>query len=356
MFGGSRTTSKLHRHRGAIALAATDAKSTPDKWKHGPVEVFTPAAQKVLYLMKANPELVDTSIEQELERLTEQRDQELREEEQQAEVAEKDALVLRSRVKEVREKERTRVVTELLYLKVCQTFIRLETPLVDSMQSGGVVSFGKNVKLEGLYDIYSKDALELVREHLFQIIGQNSDMAMSVVQIALFQAGQVYAMSVLFGYYVRRVDARYQLEKLLNSNLSDGDGDGLKFYVSNFGPDEMTKMTKIASAEAQLAMERQVSALFGDLRDLKEKLLEAVGMVASNQEASMKLQEAIENQEVQSMRITSSDLKRMVLEAVAFGALLYDSEKQVDGLYELTPSGRTDTLGGDDIGSRMLPE
>jgi len=306
--------------------------------------------------MKANPELVDTSIEQELERLTEQRDQELREEEQQAEVAEKDALVLRSRVKEVREKERTRVVTELLYLKVCQTFIRLETPLVDSMQSGGVVSFGKNVKLEGLYDIYSKDALELVREHLFQIIGQNSDMAMSVVQIALFQAGQVYAMSALFGYYVRRVDARYQLEKLLNFNVSDGDGDGLKFYVSNFGPDEMTQMTKIASAEAKLAMERQVSALFGDLRDLKEKLLEAVGMVASNQEASMKLQEAIENQEVQSMRITSSDLKRMVLEAVAFGALLYDSEKQVDGLYELTPSGRTDTLGGDDIGSRMLPE
>lgn len=107
-------------------------------------------------------------------------------------------------------------------------------------------------------------------------------------------------------------------------------------------------------------MELQVSALFGDLRALKFKLLQAVGMVASNEEATRKLQQAVEEKRVTSIRITTEDLRRLVLEAVAFGALLYESEKQVDRLFPLTPSSgrRMNALAGEDDGMdgvRMLP-
>jgi len=198
---------------------------------------------------------------------------------------------------------------------------------------------------------------------------------LAVVQIALFQAGQVYAMSALFGYYLRRVDARFQLEKLAGTfgawgdeaggedpepfAWNDGELQSLKDYISKFGPQEVQSMTSVASVEAQMAMEAQVTALFGDLRMLKEKLVNSLGMVSSNEEATRKLEQAIQMNEVASLRITSDDLRRLVLEAVAYGALLIDMEKQVDTLYELTPASNRQmgalTGDGDDEG-RMLPE
>merc|ERR1711957_652646 len=110
-------------------------------------------------------------------------------------------------------------------------------------------------------------------------------------------------------------------------------------------------MTTIASVEAQMAMEAQVLALYGDLRVLKETLVQEVGMVRSNEEATQKLQKAIEENKVESIRITSDDLRRVVLESVAFGSLLYESEKSADNIYELRPSANRNMgslLGGDD--------
>merc|ERR1712113_1239270 len=114
--------------------------------------------------------------------------------------------------------------------------------------------------------------------------------------------------------------------------------DSLQDYIKSFGPEEVQRMTTIASVEAQMAMESQVTALFGDMRVLKGKLVDALGIVGSNEEATQKLEQAIQRRDVESLRITSDDLRRLVLEAAAYGAMLYDSEKQVDTVYELTPS------------------
>jgi len=322
--------------------------------------------------------LFDSTVEEELQVLQEQKEEEERQKNALEATTKEDTLVLRRRMDEVRRNERLRIVTELLYLKVCGKFKQLQVPLIPSMKSGGNVAFGA-VDLKGLTtDVYSKDALELVREHLFRIIGQQGSTSfmggMAVVQIALFQAGQVYAMSSLFGYYLRRVDARFQLEKLAGNFGAWGDetpadaenpfaadensAKSLKDYISNFGPQEVQRMTMIASVEAQMAMESQVTALFGDLRVLKEKLVNALGVVSSNEEATQKLEQAIQRNEVESLRIKSDDLRRLVLEAVAYGALLNDAEKQVDSIYELTPSVSRPmgALTGDDDEGRMLPE
>mmetsp|Transcript_125146 Transcript_125146/g.389582 ORF Transcript_125146/g.389582 Transcript_125146/m.389582 type:complete len:343 (-) Transcript_125146:11-1039(-) len=342
--------------------------------------MYSGQAQKAMYLMQENPVLFESTIEEELEALQRQKEEEERQKAApEEEPPKKDMLVLRGRMDEVRRNERMRIVTELLYLKVCSKFKQLKVPLIPSVQSGGDVRFDP-IDFNGLTtDIYSKDALELVREHLFRIAGQSGGMGfmggnMAIVQIALFQAGQVYAMSSLFGYYLRRADARFQLEKLAGTLGAWGDEapeeeaespfakdesaqQSLKDYVSNFGPEEVQRMTTVASAEAQMAMESQVLALFGDLRALREKLVQALGPVSSNEEVSQKLERAVQTGEVESMRVTSNDLKRLVLEAVAFGALLNDAEKQVDTLYELAPSMSRpmSALTGDDEG-RMLPE
>lgn len=278
-----------------------------------------------------------------------------------AKTTEKDALVLRQKMDELREKERTRAVTELMYLKVCNKFTELSVPMIPNLKGGGDVKFG-SINLAGLTtNVYTGDAMELVREHLFKIIGQQAPSApfmggMAVVRIALFEAGQVYAMSSLFGYSLRNADQRFQLEKLAGNFgawgtdpsgdpdvppniMKDGGTPGktLKQYIADFGPMEVQRMLSVASVEARTAMELQVSALFGDLRVLKDKFVNALGQVNSPEEAGKKLAEAIEDNTVESLRITSEDLTRLVLEAVAYGTLLNDAEKQVNSIYELTP-------------------
>jgi len=356
---------------GRWAMRATDAEALPEKWKVGNVQVYSGQAQKAMYLMAENPILFDSTVEEELELLQSQAEEEERQKNALEATTKEDTLVLRRRMDEVRRGDRMRIVTELLYLKVCRRFEQLKVPLIPPLKAGGDVKLGA-VNLKGLTtDIYSADALELVRDHLFRIIGQQGSASfmggLAVVQIALYQAGQVYAMSSLFGYYLRRVDARYQLEMLAGNFQAGGDvspsdagkdpfeGDegavqSLKDYIAGFGPQEVQRMTTIASVEAQMAMESQVTALFGDLRVLKEKLVNTLGRVRSNEEANEKLQRAIRENEVESLRITSDDLRRMVLEAVAYGALLNDSEKQVDSIYELTPSSSRPlgALTGDD--------
>jgi len=363
-----------------IAMHAAEADATPEKWRPGPAEVYSGQAQKAMYLLRENPVLFDSSVEEELQVLQEQKEEQEAAQSSLSNANDKeDALVLRRRMSEVLQNERMRIVTELLYLKVCARFRAMNVPLIPTLKAGGDVRFG-SIDLKSLTnDMYSKGALELVKEHLVRIIGQQSAGSimggLAVVQISLFQAGQVYAMSALFGYYLRRVDARFQLEKLAGTFGAWGDEGGgddpepfagndgelqsLKDYISKFGPQEVQSMTSIASVEAQMAMETQVTALFGDLRVLKEKLVSALGMVSSNEEATRKLEQAIQSNEVASLRITSDDLRRLVLEAVAYGALLIDMEKQADTLYELTPASNRQmgALTGDsDDEGRMLPE
>lgn len=363
--------------RARTKLHASNA-DLPDKWKAGPAEVYSGVAQKALYMMKENPTLFDMTVDEELEKLqVDKEEEEKRKNEMEANPKE-DTLVLRRRIEDVKMNDRVRAVTELLYLKVCRKFQQLQVPLIPALKEGGDVRFG-NIDLKALTsDIYSQDALELVREHLFRIIGQqgNPSLAggMGVVQIALFQAGQVYAMSAMFGYYLRRVDQRYQLEKLAgnfgawgeeapetpNNPFPEDQGaaDSLKGYIESFGADEVQSMWSVTSVEAQMAMESQVTALFGDLRTLKDKLVNALGMVSSPEEATAKLEQAIKSKEVESLRLTSDDLRRLVLEAVAYGSLLNDSEKQFDSVYELTPASTRimGVLTGEDDEGRMLNE
>lgn len=344
------------RHGKFNVRRSARSKAVPDVWKAGPAEMTTGQGFQALYLLKEGRSLLfESAVEQELSNIQAQRAEDERSSRDivaEAQIPPQDALVLRKRMGEVRKTERVRIATDLLYLKVCAKFRQVKVPLIPPIGGSGAVRFGPLDLNVLTSDIYSADALEVVRDHLFQIVGQQGKHSFMEdligLQMALFQVGQVYAMSALFGYYLRRFDARFQLEKLgMRPDGLDAEGfssddsasaETLKDYISKFGPEDMARMTNVASLEAQLTMERQVSALFGDLRVLREKIVKALGVVESPDDARRKLERSIQSQEVESIRITSEDLRRLVLEAVAFGSFLVDCEKEVDSNYELTPS------------------
>jgi hypothetical protein len=311
------------------------------------------------YMLKDNPELFDSSVDEQLESLASQKEQEEKQKMELAkqtanQTAEKSTLVLRQRTEEIRRNERFLVAMELMYLKVCNMFKQLKVPMIPTMKGGGDIKFGA-FDLTGLTtNVYTGEALELVKEQLYKIIGGQAMTApVAVLRIPLFEAGQVYAMSALFGYSLRNFDKRFQLEKMAGSFGAWGEpdpgsaqtsfqqdtnsGQSLKDYISSFGPEVLQNMISVSSIEARKAMELQVSSLFGDLGVLKEKFVTALGTVSSQQEFASKLADAIQSNEVETMRITSEDMTRLVLEAVAFGTLLNDSEKQVEAIYQLTP-------------------
>jgi len=191
---------------------------------------------------------------------------------------------------------------------------------------------------------------------------------------------------MLFGYYLRRFDARYQMDKLVGAlgkpvaapqrppaeeapaarhrrpvpywmdpHWTKGEvrvEQSLADYIKGFGREELRKIRTVASAEAQAAMEAQVYALFGNLKELKLQLFGAVGRVSTNEELAQKIRGAIDSQQVDSVSLSGEDFRRLVLEAVAFGSLLCDSDMEANTVYELsgpkTPSGTVNQggLGG----------
>lgn len=368
----SDMTSPLHTRRSDRTMAvvtkfSTKDEAVPDVWRAGPAQVHSGQAQVALHLLKEDPSLFDGSVDSELQKLSEQKEEEQRQkaELEKASISDKDALVLRHRMDEVRQNERAAIVKELLYLKVCRRFQQLGVPMLPSLQGGGDFQFGV-IDLKGLTtDVYTGDAVELVKEHLFRLISQNIGPAplmgrVVVLKMPLFEAGQIYAMSCLFGYSLRNADQRLQLEKLAGnfgtwdepvasegiSHLADdkpirlkneSGTESLKKYLSTFGPEEVQRMLSISTMEARKVMELQISALFGDLRAMKEQFMNILGQVSSPEEAQMRMVQAIENDEVESIKFTSQDLTRLVLEAVAYGSLLKDAEKQVNIVYDLTP-------------------
>lgn len=335
------------------------------KWKPGSVDMLSPIGQKAAYLLETEPVLFEQDVEDALAQLAKQVELEELQDEAVDVSSPPDSmsLALQTRIGEIKRQERDRVVQDLLHLMVCSWFRKWNVALVPSMKEGGVVKFG-NGDIDGLANaIYTTEALQLVKEHLLSALGPIGTplpgfMGTQIVQMPLIKASQVYVMSAFFGYYVRQVDTRWQLEKALlslndeekNFGLDEPTATSLKEYIEGFGPKNMQEI--IVSREARAVMERQISALFGDVKEMTEKIREAIGLVTSEKEAEEKVQQCIMNGEIETIRISAFDLQRMVLEAVAYGSILYAEEQKVASQYALTAADFTDD--GDSSGGASI--
>jgi hypothetical protein len=155
---------------------------------------------------------------------------------------------------------------------------------------------------------------------------------------------EIYASSVTYGYFLRRLHNRFQLEKSIEVFHHSGDARGkvgpgdiaaamavLKdlrgstqtpnfaqvmtseflAYITSFDAETLRGFTVVRSKESQSVLEKHTRALFQGMKPQKssdEKSASQVSFVKS---------------------------KGLVLEAVAFGSFLWDVETYVDGFYSL---------------------
>jgi hypothetical protein len=106
-------------------------------------------------------------------------------------------------------------------------------------------------------------------------------------------------------------------------------------------------MAQIVSTEGKVLAERQTGALFGRVEDLQQEMQTAVSEMAEGSEISSPkelmqfVSQAVENGKVQTLTLPYITQRRIVLEAVAFGAYLRDTESHVQREHTalLTPAG-----------------
>merc|ERR1711871_798782 len=90
-------------------------------------------------------------------------------------------------------------------------------------------------------------------------------------------------------------------------------------YVESFDQETLVETARIVSAEAAMLVERQTSTLFGDVHRLQQDM----------QELMSRMQQVVEEEKVKTLTLTISAQRRVVLEAVAYGAFLRDVESFV---------------------------
>ncbi|KAL0329383.1 UNVERIFIED_CONTAM: UV-B-induced protein, chloroplastic [Sesamum radiatum] len=153
-----------------------------------------------------------------------------------------------------------------------------------------------------LESVHSAEAFEMILSHLSLVLGERVVGPLdTIIQISKIKLGKLYAASIMYGYFLRRVDERYQLERSMNT-LPEGFGEERRYAT-------------IRSKEAISLIEKQTQALFGqpDITVTEDGSLDA------------------SNDEVVSL--TFSGLTMLVLEAVTFGSFLWDTENYVESKY-----------------------
>mmetsp|Transcript_64946 Transcript_64946/g.205176 ORF Transcript_64946/g.205176 Transcript_64946/m.205176 type:complete len:448 (+) Transcript_64946:123-1466(+) len=382
-------------HRRAIRVRAAmedDEKESPASAlaKIAPVELQTPVGEFLANLLTKEPHLFDAAAEQQLSVLSDEKKKIL----ESTGDKEKSEVVLYNRMNEMKLVENQKCVLDLMYLLVCKEFMEAGVPLAPPMD--GIVDLDP-VNLSALTtDIHSVEALEMVRDHLTGVLGGGAPMAMmnnAPIKMSKVQAAQVYAASVMFGYFLRKVDKRFTLEKsmgggsgplgdddaiarlerMFSSSSSSGDDDAasvtydvgedkvdsssakdefpefeqkakpdkeaLKKYVQSFDQSTMSETARIVSREGVALVERHTAALFGDVMTLKKQMQDVLGDDPLMEQADVikRLQEAVRGDEIETVTLTYNTQRRVVLEAVAFGSFLHDVESEVNFSYDLTP-------------------
>lgn len=261
------------------------------------------------------------------------------------------------RIAEIKECDRQVAIKDVMYMLILYKFSEIRVHLVPKLSrciyNGRLEIWpAKDWELESIHGI---DVLEMIKEHVAAVIGLRVDSSVTdnwaTTHIQRLQLGQLYAASVLYGYFLKSASLRHHLEcslalspqghhvfhrnslhspkiwpygwnnrvcgRVSNDKLSlgqasiqDGNHGKLRCYVMGFDPETLQRCAKVRSREAMDLIEKHSCALFGDGK---------MGLITSD-----------------DVILTSfSSLKRLVLEAIAFGSFLWDVEEHVDTVYKL---------------------
>lgn len=221
----------------------------------------------------------------------------------------------------------------------------------------------------------------MVKEHLMGMLGPEASAAYgnALVRTSKLQAAQMYAASIMFGYFLRKADKRFSLDRAmgtlpLNPEESarslealfesasamdsvdaadlgiEGDARGrpsasersdasegkltLKQYIQSFDAATLAETARVVSLEGVVLAERQTGALFGSVetlaREMQSALEEGGEPITSPEELMRRVEDVVGGGKVATVTLPVATQRRVVLEAVAFGSFLRDAEAFVD--------------------------
>ncbi|WOL11611.1 hypothetical protein Cni_G20375 [Canna indica] len=354
-------------HRGSVVRASASSSSEPAP-PIAPLQLESPVGQFLSQILVSHPHLLPAAVDQQLEQLLSAREAEENKEEPAPSGTD---IVLYRRIAEVKANERRRTLEEILYALVVQKFVEAGVSLVPAISrladpSGRVDQQpSRDEKLETLHSL---EAYEMIKNHLALILGLRLSDSKSVTAISKLRVGQVYAASVMYGYFLKRVDQRFQLEKSMktlpwgsdedesaikqampdesrqsrhsgishpevsswsSSNFHEGgfvNGSKscrLRSYVMSFDSDTLQRYATIRSKETFTIIEKHTEALFGR----PEIVITPEGIIDSSKDELLK--------------ISFAGLRRLILEAVTFGSFLWDVESYVDSSYHFVTNKLT---------------
>ncbi|KAI0489231.1 hypothetical protein KFK09_029073 [Dendrobium nobile] len=337
------------RHFQSLKVRALENSSGQSQMPVAPLQFQSPTGQLLSQIMQTHPHLLPAAIDQQLDQLQSDRDTQKLEKPPPSQ----DPLLYR-RIAEVREKDRQKSLEEIVYCFIVQKFLENDILMIPKISRSayptGQVDFWPN-QGQKLESIHSPDAMDMIQSHLTLILGERVIGPLNtIVQISKLKLGKLYAASIMYGYFLKRVDERYQLERSMNTlpkriqdqRILDGlkpnplwDMDSLvmispdedvgdeqdeksyklRSYVMYLDAETLHRYATIRSNEAVSLIEKQTQALFGrpDIKIADDGTLDA-----SNDEV---------------VGISFSGLTMLVLEAVAFGSFLWEAESYVESKY-----------------------
>ncbi|KAG6546904.1 hypothetical protein Mapa_011520 [Marchantia paleacea] len=352
-----------------------EASSGGQSYDVAPLEPESPTGQFLVSVLKSHPHLFLSAAEQQLGDMAKAREAD------EASPSGTD-LVLYKRIADLKAEERRKAVEEIIYALIVHKFVEADVNLVRTLPSVSdtdtrqvEISPAQEKQLE---IVHSAEALEMVREHLAVVLGGRGTSTFldqhTIAHISKLRVGQVYAASIMYGYFLRRVDQKFQLEKTIKAlnrgvgelleadtfeisdddrvdetvagrdplaaeaaaviaklNASDAARQGfgpnilpggmkpskLRSYVMSFDPDTLHRCATMRAKESLNVIEKHAEALFG-----KPEI-----RVAPDGSFTVESDDTI--------RVSFSGLRRLVLEAVAFGSFLWDAESYVDSQYNI---------------------
>ncbi|CAL5025663.1 unnamed protein product [Urochloa decumbens] len=320
-----------------------------------PLRFESPSGQLLVQILQSHPHLLPATVDQQLENLQSEKDA------QKEEASKVPQDLLYKRIAEVKEKERQNALEEIIYCYIIFKFMDNDISMTPALAPGGGpvrdISSLPNQE-DKLQSIHSPDAFEMIQNHLNLIMGEKiAAPPDTVVEISNLNLGKLYAASIMYGYFLKRVDERFQLEKTMKTlppnpkqqivfenlkpnpfwdteslvqitpdgeeiSLDDDESNPnrLKSYVSQLDADTLQRYATIRSKEAVSLIEKQTQSLFGrpDIKVLDDGSVNA--------------------KDGKMITITFIELNHLVLEAVAFGSFLWEAESYVESKYHFIKS------------------
>ncbi|KAJ6811588.1 UV-B-induced protein-like, chloroplastic [Iris pallida] len=331
-----------------IALASAESNESKSGSVGTPLEPQTPQGKFLCGILKNQPDIFSFTANKQLEELATSRDSSFARWERSSDSSES---YLHKRIAELKELECNIAVQEVMYFLIVHNFYQAKVPMIPNLSK--CTNDGRleiwSTKDEELECVHEPEVLEMVREHLANILrwtGKSDTMVnWTMLKIKKLQLGRFYAASIMYGYFLKSVRLRHRLdlrlplshaplprfrefhkENLVSLGISvemessslyptsgkGGKSEKLRGYMMGFDSKTLQICAKLRSQEATNLIENHSWAIFGDPKG--EKV-------------------TTENDEM--VAVSVSGLKRLVLEAVAFGSFLWDAEGHVDSIYRL---------------------